>query len=142
MNDQLSKRHIVRVSQVMAQSYAMIDGLATIQEAIELFKQDLASVLLVNKRHDDDEYGLLLLSDIAKQVVAKDRSPERVNVYEVMSKPVIAVDPDMDVRYCARLFERFGLSIAPVIKLQQVVGVVSYNEIVFGGLLGGGQQIK
>jgi len=136
MNDQLSKRHIVRVSQVMAQSYAMIDGLATIQEAIDLFKQDLASVLLVNKRHDDDEYGLLLLSDIAKQVVAKDRSPERVNVYEVMSKPVIAVDPDMDVRYCARLFERFGLSIAPVIKLQQVVGVVSYNEIVFGGLLG------
>jgi predicted transcriptional regulator len=136
MNDQLSKRHIVRVSQVMAQSYAMIDGLATIQEAIDLFKQDLASVLLVNKRHDDDEYGLLLLSDIAKQVVAKDRAPERVNVYEVMSKPVIAVDPDMDVRYCARLFERFGLSIAPVIKLQQVVGVVSYNEIVFGGLLG------
>lgn len=135
MNDQLSKRHIVRVSQVMAQSYAMIDGLATIQEAIDLFKQDLASVLLVNKRHDDDEYGLLLLSDIAKQVVAKDRAPERVNVYEVMSKPVIAVDPDMDVRYCARLFERFGLSIAPVIKLQQVVGVVSYNEIVFGGLL-------
>ena len=114
----------------------MIDGLATIQEAIDLFKQDLASVLLVNKRHDDDEYGLLLLSDIAKQVVAKDRAPERVNVYEVMSKPVIAVDPDMDVRYCARLFERFGLSIAPVIKLQQVVGVVSYNEIVFGGLLG------
>ena len=136
MNDQLSKRHIVRVGQVMAQSYAMIDGLATIQEAIDLFKQDLASVLLVNKRHDDDEYGLLLLSDIAKQVVAKDRAPERVNVYEVMSKPVIAVDPDMDVRYCARLFERFGLSIAPVIKLQQVVGVVSYNEIVFGGLLG------
>ena len=136
MNDQLSKRHIVRVSQVMAQSYAMIDGLATVQEAIDLFKQDLASVLLVNKRHDDDEYGLLLLSDIAKQVVAKDRAPERVNVYEVMSKPVIAVDPDMDVRYCARLFERFGLSIAPVIKLQQVVGVVSYNEIVFGGLLG------
>lgn len=136
MNDQLSKRHIVRVSQVMAQSYAMIDGLATIQEAIDLFKQDLASVLFVNKRHDDDEYGLLLLSDIAKQVVAKDRAPERVNVYEVMSKPVIAVDPDMDVRYCARLFERFGLSIAPVIKLQQVVGVVSYNEIVFGGLLG------
>ncbi|QLE98307.1 CBS domain-containing protein [Neptunomonas phycophila] len=136
MNDQLSKRHIVRVSQVMAQSYAMIDGLATIQEAIDLFKQDLARVLLVNKRHDDDEYGLLLLSDIAKQVVAKDRAPERVNVYEVMSKPVIAVDPDMDVRYCARLFERFGLSIAPVIKLQQVVGVVSYNEIVFGGLLG------
>ncbi|WP_341217469.1 CBS domain-containing protein [Neptunomonas phycophila] len=142
MNDQLNKRHIVRVSQVMAQSYAMIDGLATIQEAIDLFKQDLASVLLVNKRHDDDEYGLLLLSDIAKQVVANDRAPERVNVYEVMSKPVIAVDPDMDVRYCARLFERFGLSIAPVIKLQQVVGVVSYNEIVFGGLLGGGQQIK
>ena len=51
-----------------------------------------------------DEYGMVLLSDIAKQVLAKDRSPKRVNIYEIMAKPVLSVQPDMDIRYCARMF--------------------------------------
>lgn len=130
-----TERHVVRVRDVMTQDYGVADGLMTVREALEIFKARQASALLINKRHDDDEYGILLLSDIAKNVVAKDRAPERVNVYEVMAKPVVAVDPAMDVRYCARLFERFGLSLAPVIQNDEVLGVVSYNEIVLKGLL-------
>jgi CBS domain-containing protein len=51
-----------------------------------------------------------------------------------MSKPVVSVDPEMDIRYCARLFERFGLALAPVIQNRTVVGVVSYRDIVLRGL--------
>lgn len=129
------ERRLIRVKDVMTQDYGSIDGLTTIREALDIFKSRQASVLIVNKRHDDDEYGILLLSDIAKRVVAKDRAPERVNVYEVMAKPVVSVDPNMDVRYCARLFETFGLSTAPVIRDGQVLGVVSYTEIVLEGLV-------
>ncbi|MCV6612145.1 MAG: CBS domain-containing protein [Amphritea sp.] len=131
----MSERKIVRARDVMSQDYAMVDGLITIREAISIFKDKQASVLLINKRNEDDEYGILLLSDIAKKVLAQDRSPERVNVYEVMSKPVIGVDPQMDVRYCARLFDNFGLSNAPVLQNGEVVGVVGYNQIVLDGLL-------
>ena len=129
------ERRLIRVKDVMTQDYGSVDDLTTIREALDLFKSRQASVLIVNKRHDDDEYGILLLSDIAKSVVAKDRAPERVNVYEVMAKPVVSVDPNMDVRYCARLFETFGLSTAPVIRDGQVLGVVSYTEIVLEGLV-------
>ena len=128
------EKAIVRVRDVMTQDYGMVDGLTTIREALDIFKARDASVLIINKRHDDDEYGILLISDIAKQVVAQDRAPERVNVYEVMAKPVVAVDPQMDVKYCARLFENFGLSTAPVIQDGIVMGVISYNEIVLEGL--------
>lgn len=131
----MSERKIVRARDVMSQDYAMVDGLITIREAINIFKDKQASVLLINKRNENDEYGILLLSDIAKKVLAQDRSPERVNVYEVMSKPVIGVDPQMDVRYCARLFDNFGLSNAPVLQNGEVVGVVGYNQIVLDGLL-------
>lgn len=131
MND----RKVVRVRDIMRSSFTIVDGLITVQEALQDCRDDRVSALVVRKRHDDDEYGLVLLSDIAKQVVAKDRSPERVNVYEIMSKPVISVKPGMDVRYCARLFENFGLSIAPVIDGDEVVGIVSYDEIVLDGLL-------
>jgi len=131
----MSDRQVVRVRDVMTQDYGMVDGLTTIRDALDQFKAREASVLIINKRHEDDEFGILLISDIAKKVVAKDRAPERVNVYEVMAKPVMSVDPQMDVRYCARLFENFGLSMAPVIKGGEILGVVSYNEIVLQGLV-------
>jgi predicted transcriptional regulator len=89
---------------------------------------------MVEKRDEQDEYGMLLFSDIAKQVIAKDRAPERVNVYEIMAKPVISVRPDMNIRYCARLFDNFGISHAPVIGNQEVLGIVSYYLIALHGL--------
>ncbi len=131
----MSERKVIRVKDVMADDFAMVDGLITIKEAIEIYKQKQVSALLVNKRHDNDEYGILLLSDIAKKVLAQDRAPGRVNVYEVMTKPVIGVDPQMDVRYCARLFDNFGLAMAPVLKNDVVMGIVGYNQIVLDGLL-------
>ncbi|WP_271271247.1 CBS domain-containing protein [Aliamphritea hakodatensis] len=130
----MSERKLVRVKDVMVQDYAIVDGLMTVKEAIAIYKQRNVAALLIDKRNDDDEYGILLLSDIAKQVLAKDRAPERVNIYEIMTKPVIAVEPEMDIRYSARLFDNFGLSIAPVIDAGEVKGVVSYNEIVLAGI--------
>ena len=75
----------------------------------------------------------MLLSDIANPVIAKNKAPERVNIYEVMSKPVVSVDPDMDIRYCARLFENMGLARAPVIDNRKVIGVAGYTDIVLRG---------
>ena len=131
-----SERKIIRTRDVMTDEFDMIDGLMTVSEAVKIFKEKSARVLIINKRHDDDEYGMILLSDIAKKVIAKDRSPERVNVYEVMAKPVISVDPHMDIRYCSRLFENFGLAHAPVIEHEKVLGIVSYRSIVLKGVLG------
>lgn len=131
----MSTRTITRVRQVMNAKFQMVDGLMTVDEALRIFKRERVSALMINKRHDDDEYGMLLLSDVAKQVIAKDRSPERVSVYEIMAKPVLGVSPHMDIRYCARLFENFGLSYAPVIDEGRILGLVSYAEIVLEGLV-------
>ncbi len=131
----MSTRTITRVRQVMNARFQMVDGLMTVDEALRIFKRERVSALIINKRHDDDEYGMLLLSDVAKQVIAKDRSPERVSVYEIMAKPVLGVSPQMDIRYCARLFENFGLSYAPVIDEGRILGLVSYAEIVLEALV-------
>ena len=90
--------------------------------------------MIVKRRYGNDEYGMVLFSDIAKQVIGKDRAPERVNVFEIMAKPVISVRPQMSIRHCARLFEEFGISHAPVVENDQVIGIVSYYLLVLGGL--------
>jgi CBS domain-containing protein len=124
----------IKAREVMHEDHLELDGMATVAEALDAMRTANASVIIVKKRHENDAYGILLLSDIAKKVLAKDRAPKRVNVYEIMSKPVISLDPDMDVRYCARMFDRFGLSSVPVIEKGKVLGIVSYSELVFRGL--------
>jgi len=130
----MSEREITRIRDVMKPGFDMVDGMTTVSEALQRMKHVETKCLIVDKRHADDEYGIVLLSDIAKQVLARDKAPDRVNVYEVMSKPVVSVDPGMDIRYCARLFERFGLSRAPVLDQGRVVGIVSYTDMVLHGM--------
>ena len=127
-------KKIIQAKDIMHKKHFELDGMATVKEALDAMRENQAEVVIVKKRHEHDALGIVLLSDIAKKVLAKDRAPERVNVYEIMSKPVIPVEPDLDVRYCARLFDRFGLSNAPVVENGQVIGIVSYRGLVFDGL--------
>ena len=104
----MSERNVVRVREVMSTRFDTVDGMVTVSEALALMCKIEAECLIVDKRHDDDEYGMLLVSDIARHVLGKDRAPERVNVYEVTAKPVI--------------------------ENGKVVGIVSFSNLVFGGL--------
>jgi CBS domain-containing protein len=105
-----------------------------VADALERMRHVDTKSQIVRKRHADDEYGVVLISDIARQVLARDRAPHRVNIYEVMSKPVITVSPNMDIRYCARLFARFDLSRAPVVEHDEVIGIVSLTDLVIKGM--------
>jgi CBS domain-containing protein len=126
----------------MTSGFEMVDGLMMVSQALEKMRATGAQVLIVDKRSPDDEYGIVLLSDIARDVLAVDRAPERVNIYEIMSKPVVSVDPDMDIRYCARLFHSLGFSYAPVIDGGKVLGVVGYADMLIKGLVGGPSASK
>ncbi|PJC85494.1 CBS domain-containing protein [Vibrio sp. HA2012] len=130
----MNKQNIIRVRDVMTNTYVVVDGLTTVKEGIQLARQHVVKALIVDKRHENDEYGIVLMNDIAKKVLAKNRSCDRTNIYEVMTKPALSVDPNMNVKYCARLFERFGISRAPVIENGKLLGMVSYNNIVVNGM--------
>lgn len=124
----------IPVRRVMRSEVTMVDGKIDVLEALKIMKRVKATCLIVEKRHEHDEYGMVLFSDIAKQVIGKGRAPERVNAYEIMAKPVVSVRPDMDIRYCARLFDNIGISHAPVIENQEVVGIISYYLLALEGL--------
>ena len=112
-----------------------VDGKLDVLSALKIMKKVGATSLIVKRRDENDEIGMLLFSDVAKKVIAKDRAPERVNVYEIMAKPVLTVRPDMEIRYCAKMFENFGISHAPVVDNGDIVGMVSFYLLVLHGIL-------
>jgi len=121
-------RKIVR--DVMTSLPVPIEGMSTVREALERMHEAGVRSLVVERRRPGDEYGIVVVSDIANKVIARNRSPDRVNVYEIMSKPVLTVNADMEVKYAIRLLSRFGLSRGVVIDNNKAVGFVTLMDMV------------
>ncbi len=121
----------ITVSEAMTASVRTIDATATVKDAIQMMRDHALSSLAVERRDEHDEYGLLVISDVAREVIAKNRAAERVNVYEIMSKPVLTLSADMKIRYAVRLLVRFDLSRALVVDTgRQPVGIVTLRDMV------------
>jgi CBS domain-containing protein len=126
----MSKAEYVPVRDVMTPNVEMIDGLTTITDALKNMRANQISALIVERRGEEDEYGILTVKDIAEHVIEPDQSPDRVNAYEIMDKPVLSIDVKMNIRYAIRLLTRFDLSRALVLENGEAVGVVTLRDMV------------
>lgn len=127
----MSETHHTKVADAMTADLRMIPAMATVKEAIRVMREANVSSLAVERRDAQDEFGLLVIADIAREVIAQNRAAERVNVYEVMSKPVLALPAEMNIKYAVRLLVRFDLSRALVVDSERVpVGIVTLRDMV------------
>jgi len=121
---------IVRARDVMSPSLETIKGIATAKEAADKMRADRISALIVEKRHEDDAWGLIAVQDLIKGVIIPGRDFEEVHVYEIMTKPVITVPADMDIRYVARLLHRAGIRRAPVEENKTLLGMIALRSLI------------
>jgi len=121
----------IRVSEVMIGDVRSIDGLATVSDAAALMRSHSITSLVVNRRDADDEAGLIDIQGIAREVIARNRAPDRVHVYEVMTKPVVSLPATMLVRYAVRHLTTLGLRRALVVDRERnVIGIVALRDMV------------
>ena len=130
----MSEDALRRVKDVMATELHVVDGLATLEEALRDMERHGVSSLIVARRDEDDEVGLLEVGGIA-DVVADNRPLERTNVYEAMTKPVLTLPAQMLVRYAVRLLRQHGLSRAVVVDAQRdAVGMATLRDLVLASV--------
>lgn len=122
----------MKAKELMTQDVATIRGSATVAEAVKLMKLKELRALVVEPRNENDAYGILTETDIAYKVAGYGKDPKQVRVYEIMTKPCIVVNPDLDVEYVARLFANTGIRRAPVIQ-GDLVGIISVSDIITKG---------
>jgi len=123
-------KKIVRARDVMHNQFFTIDGMATARKAAALMRSERVFSLLVKKRHENDAWGILVVQDFVKGVIIPGRSPDDVNVYEIMTKPIITVPAEMDIRYAARLIYRAGVRRAPVEDKGEIIGMISLSSLI------------
>jgi CBS domain-containing protein len=119
-----------KAKDIMTTDVVTISADATVAEAVALMKSRGLRSLIVDRRNEEDAYGIVTQRDVVYKVVAKGLDPNQVRVHEIMAKPLVVVNPNLDVKYVAQLLANLGLSRAPVIGDHRLLGVVSLSDIV------------
>lgn len=122
----------MKATDIMNTHVVSIRGSATIAEAVKLMAQKGVHCLMVDRRTDADAYGIITETDIVYQVIAYGKDPHTVRVFEIMTKPCITVNPELEVEYVARLFAMTGIRRAPVIQ-GELLGIISTTDILTKG---------
>lgn len=118
------------VKDIMKTDVVTVSPLATLREAMAVMSKHKVKSLVVERRDDTDAYGLLTYTAILRTIVAEEGDIDLINVYDVCSKPAIAVPQRMDLRWVARLMAKHRLSRLLVLESGTLVGIVTMNDIV------------
>ena len=118
----------MKASEIMTPNVATIRGSATVADAVGIMKEKGLRCLIVERRHDQDAYGIVTETDIVYKVAAYGKDPKKVKIHEIMTKPCITVNPDLGVEYVARLFANTKTRRAPVIS-GKLLGMISATDI-------------
>ncbi len=106
-----------------------VDPDATVADALALMRRRYIHSLIVSKKEDYPEYGILTSTDICDKIVAQERNPTSTRVREVSTAPLIAVKPEMTLQECARVMHEHHFHHLPVADDNgSLVGMISATD--------------
>jgi len=118
-----------KVKDVMKKPVLTISGEAPVHEAAKKIAETNIRGIVVEKRTEEDVYGMIVIRDIMK-IIAKGIDLKKIKVHEVMMKPVVTIGPDMELEYVARMLVNLSIARLPVIGDKgELLGIVSMMDI-------------
>jgi len=73
--------------------------------------------------------GILTSHDIVMDVVAKERNPVKVRISEIMSSPLVGVDPDADVQDAVKTMVEHGIRTLGVVRDNILYGTLGSRDL-------------
>jgi CBS domain-containing protein len=115
------------VHDIMKKNVISIDSSMTAQDAAKMM--DDASIGAIVVLENGIAIGIVTERDLARRIVAKGK-PLTTNVKEVMSSPLIVINPDDTVWEAAQLMKARQIHRVPAVKQNRLVGIVTTSDIV------------
>ncbi|MGQ9507009.1 MAG: CBS domain-containing protein, partial [Candidatus Bathycorpusculaceae bacterium] len=117
----------LKVEDVMVKEVITIDENSTVKEAAEIMnKFEIGCLIAVRK---GKAMGIITERDLLKRVVAEARDANKTKVKDVMSSPLVVVEPSMDLEEAVRLMFQMKIKKLPVVDGKRLVGLVSLTDI-------------
>ncbi len=111
----------------MIESVITIDADATVMKAVRLMNQHEIGCLVVTRR--GRAVGIITERDLLKRVIGKSRKPGGTKVREIMTKPLIAGQPDMDLEEATRLMFNKRIKKLPVVDHGRLLGLITLTDV-------------
>ena len=119
-----------KAKDLMNKKVRYIDEDSTIKEVITRMREERVSAFIVDRKDHDDAYGIITRKDIVTQIVVTGRDPEYTKVREIMTKPLLMINPGLDIKYVARFMKMANIRRAPVFDGKEIVGILSNTDII------------
>jgi CBS domain-containing protein len=122
----LRSRMLVR--DVMSSPVIIVDEEATANQVAELMdKHELGCIIVTNK--EGKPIGIITERDLVTRVLAKNLKPDAIKAKEVMTSPLITIEPGETISEAARKMSRLNIRRLGVIYKGELVGLVSSKDI-------------
>jgi CBS domain-containing protein len=116
------------VRDVMSSPVVTMDEDETANKAAEnMDMKDLGAVIVQNKA--GKSIGIITERDIVKRVVAKNLKPDTVKAKEIMTTPLVTIEPEANISDAARRMTRLDIRRLGVIYKGNLVGIISSKDI-------------
>jgi len=117
----------LKVEDVMVKEVITIDENATVKEAADVMnKFEIGCLIAVRK---GKAMGIMTERDLLKRVIAEAKEANKTKVKNIMSSPLVVVEPSMDLEEAVRLMFQMKIKKLAVIDGKRLVGLVSLTDI-------------
>ncbi|MDQ1276755.1 MAG: hypothetical protein QG610_2333 [Euryarchaeota archaeon] len=117
----------VSVAEVMNKAVITMDINSDIPAiAKEMINRDAGSVIITE---NEKAMGIITERDFVKSVITGDRKPSEVDASEILSTPLLTVDPATSIVEAAKIMLRANVKRLPVLENSTIIGVVSNTDI-------------
>ena len=118
---------LLKVRDVMVTNVVTVDVGVNIRKAVQRMNNQEISCLVVLEK--GNFAGILTERDVLKRVVAEARNPEKTLVGDVMSKPLIVVNPEASLEEALELMFEKRVKKLTVVKDKELVGLITMTDI-------------
>jgi CBS domain-containing protein len=118
----------VKLENLMVRDVVTVDVKTTVKEAVELMnKLEIGCLVVVD---GETPTGIVTERDMLKRVLVEARNPMLTRVNEVMSKPLLSAEPEMDIGDTVKLMFEHKIKKLPVIENGRLVGLVTLTDLI------------
>ena len=106
-----------------------ISPFARVRELLQLMENHKVKSVIVERAGPHDAYGIVTYTNILEAIYQEDGDMDLMNVFDIATKPLIQVVPQLDIKYAAQMMVRQKVTRLSVTWEGRIVGLITMSDI-------------